>query len=737
MDNLQLVALLTVAFLAVTTFDQAQSVLHAGKQELMDTTPPLEDEPSSSPSSTTAPLTTTPPSSEEQERHVRQSDKVDKMDTTEPDRRLRKLKRPRPTTVSARLLTGSTRNMTFKTLGRLWAARDFAQIYSRIDYNQALLDYNHLVQQLDMAHERAISTRNFQGIALVVLNTTFIELHEQLGSAATALRFTCSLIKCKGEIQKSKVVLFSADQKETHESKNSLLHHSRKKRQAAAAAAAGAAVVAGLSIYTLEEVKALKQDLLAQRENENLIAERLTEHQTILHNLGTQMTELVTQLKSFHRWADKVEFKLGVTIVTAYLSRIIDKFERWSAAVNRIFIDQKFDPLFFSPDHISKALASIKDKAEKRGLHPLSTELVDLLKESVSFEAHEGFIFFAIHIPLGRGTPLNLYRWISTPLALADGSTVLIDIKDPLIAINPRLTERLELSEAKLSSCLKRGKNYLCNQGLTTKHVENSCLGSLFVGKLENLRALCKFSLLSKPHESVTQTGGNSVIVFSPPKTFTSIFITCTDRPKESKQIAARDHMTIDIPPDCVLSSPNYIFLPEKTYSISSVFVQRPLFEFTFNLTDIPFDRTLLQSFNTVVTPVNLPPLKLHSISSTQDHANLGLTILIAVILCITISALAYSLYKFGLFEQRQRAAKAPEAKLSDTDIPLSADGVPGAVGPDGPSSRDIKELRIRLLDNGQREVFPVPPGTGKSGEGAAASDDQREQQGLESDWDD
>ena len=612
--------------------------------------------------------------------------------TEQPDRRNRPLNRPnRPTSVRFHTILNDKglRNSTFQLVGRVFPGRDFAQLYSRLDMNQAVIDHNNLLQQLDDAHAKCIKSRTFKGMAIVILNASFVALHEELHSAAKAIEFTCNLVHCNTRLEQSKLSKFVDDngmfgREDSFDGfwgfKNGL-YQQRKKRQASIAAAAGL-VVAGLSIYSLEETRALKKELLAERSNVKLIAERLTQHETVLNNFADHVNGLTAQLNNLHKWASRAEYTVGITVITSYLSKLISKFRRWTSAVNRMVIQRKFDPTFYSPSGVRKALAAIKDKAEKQGLYPLSTDIVNLMQEPVSFEASDGKLFFAIHLPLGRGTPLKLYKWVSTPLVLTDGSSVLIDVKNPLIAINPRLTERMELSAEDLRSCLKRKDQYLCNHGTTIKNVQGSCLGSLFLGKVDNLRALCRFSLLSKPHESVVQIGGNSVLIYSPPRSYTSVFVSCNDRPEESRQLALKDHTVVDIPSDCVLSSPNYIFLPERTFSIQESFVQRPLFNFMLNISDIPFDRSLLNSIDHIIPPVKLPPIQLHS--SGSDHVSVGMSLLIAVTLIIFIAALAWVLYRLWRYEQD----KTPPLPTN----PVRRQSFPSP--PASPPRNEMRELR-------------------------------------------
>jgi len=564
---------------------------------------------------------------------------------TEPDRRLYGIRRERPTTVSFHTIDkfSGQRNTTFQLVGQIYPGRDFAHLFSYINFNDAVECYNKLVKELDNAQLRVINRQLIKGPGLVIMNSSFMALHEELRDAGEAISFTCALIICEDKLGSSSLSkgfrprFLDNDMKYDHLwGATSGLYQSRrrrKKRQLMAAALGAASI--GLSIYSINELKDLRSELLKQN-NGRIVAEQLLHQQTILNGFKQEIEEISVKLGEIHTWAKRTEYTLGFTLISFYLGALVSKLIRWTKAVNDVVISKRFDPQFFDLDHLNKAIASIKRKSNVKGLKMLSIELDQLIEEAVSYEIENGKLFFALHIPLGRGAALDLYKFVDTPLVLSDGHAVRIKPETALVAIDKKVTERLELSENDLLACLKRKRTYLCNHGITNKRVSASCLGALFLGLLLSVKVLCSFQAIFEPHENMVQVGGNEVLLYTPPRMFTSVFVTC-DRHDQSKQLAVTDHTFIKVPSDCVLSTPTYVFLPERSFSIKEVFVHRPIFNFQLNLTDLPFDEPIFSGKRLAIAPVYWPKSEP---ATEHAHASLGVLILIGLMLILLFTAL-------------------------------------------------------------------------------------------------
>src|SRR5210317_1380935 len=93
--------------------------------------------------------------------------------------------------------SASLRNSSFQEVGTVFPGRDFAQLFSLFDVTQSVYDFNHILKELDDAHERAIKVGKFKGFTLVILNASFVSLHNELHSVRNSLMFTCQLANCK------------------------------------------------------------------------------------------------------------------------------------------------------------------------------------------------------------------------------------------------------------------------------------------------------------------------------------------------------------------------------------------------------------------------------------------------------------------------------------------------------------------------------------------------------------
>lgn len=476
-------------------------------------------------------------------------------------------------TVSPRVIPSLVdRTLTFEKLGTYSAGRDMGHIMVELNVQTVIKDYNQVVDQLESVHTQAYAKHTTrvkkEDKSLFAMNATFMGLYEHLNDVANSLEFACKIAACNMRI-KSSSLYPPRPYLKPPVTGNSI----RVKRQFGVLMGTAAL---GLSIYTLGEVELLKAELQDANAKVNHIFSQMNNDHTLLRQNAEHLFTIGQALNEVFDWREYESFKLGELALTGYIEDFASNLQNWADGFLLVALGKQISPRFFRVEELERALEHVTTEAKRKGLKPVATGVTDLAHEEMSVIRQGQTVFALLHLPLGVADPYELYRLIDTPLALSDGRTARVVLDLDLLATNDQFSEHAELSSTSLQGCTQRKQAFLCPNGLTSKRMDNSCLGALFVGNAFAAARLCTFTASFQTRESITQISGTKVLVYSPPNVTTSVYITCQGG-IGSKHLLVNGHSEVEVGKHCLLNTETFVFKPTRTFDIKDIFVSRPL----------------------------------------------------------------------------------------------------------------------------------------------------------------
>lgn len=449
----------------------------------------------------------------------------------------------------------------------------------------------------------------------------------------------------------------------------------------------------GLSVYTLAEVEILKAKLQDTNEQVKHIFSQLSNDHTLVRQNAEHLFTIGQALNDVYKWRSYESFKLGELSLTGYIEDFSVNLQNWVDGFLLVALGKQISPRFFRVEDLDKALQHITEEAKKKGLKPVATAISDLAHEEMSVIKQGSVICVLLHLPLGVAEPYQLYKWVDTPLALSDGRTARVHSNLNLIATNDQFSEHAELASSSLQGCTLRKQIYLCPNGLTSKRMDNTCLGSLFIGEVKKAAELCEFTASFETAETVTPLSGTRVLVYSPPNVTTSVYITCQGG-LGSKHLLVHGHSSVEVEKHCLLNTGTFVFKPTRTFDIKDIFVSRPLFGMGPAIIGVLFNKTKTPYFDFT------PPKDMPFLNSDVYKVHTAVTLPTIGVFLILLTLPLLALYAWRRKRRRDQSGRRHHV-LHDQgettplpDLPARAD----SPHTDGVSSRPLKR--------------PPPPGS-------------------------
>lgn len=483
--------------------------------------------------------------------------------------------------VSMKVLT--QKNVSFERVGRLYAGSDYGHIYAVVDLNEVVATVNRLTGSLDEAQDKVLKISELRGRVEVIgyVNASFSQLREELSDVRHDLGYICLVVACRQRLETSRYEEAADKSKPAKKIRMNFgvpawmkpgFGRRRKARQAAFALGL---ISAGVSIYNTYEIEMMKGRLSAVEHQSELIAAELLKEEHVVNELVDHVEAVEEDLLHVHEWQKKVEFELGFTRLTATLGAAAGKCRRYVDAAVEVVLHKEANLRFFDAAHLKAAVDEIVSKAGTSGFAPVSTSLNDVAAGHVSFQSDEGKIFFMLHVALGRLPAMNLYKYIDSPILLEKGKAVTVDVGNRHIALDPNLSERVELTGEELQHCVRIGDAFLCKNGVSSKSIASTCLGALYTGAASGIRKLCVFRPLQSVHETVTQVAPRVITIYTPPPAATSVYVTCRSQPPQ--QLLTEEYVELTLPADCEAVTSHFVFRPEFSLHLEERFIAKPL----------------------------------------------------------------------------------------------------------------------------------------------------------------
>ena len=577
----------------------------------------------------------------------------------------------------------------FEDKGLVFRELTYAHVYTHVDFNRVVSEFNLIVNSLNDAHDKVLvagklKSSNGKATAEKIdtfVNTSFFQIKEQLSDAQDEMSLLCELIACEESIDDPMELL----------PRNA----SRKKRQIDVALGI---VSVGLSIYNLAETQALKQELFSEEKEVNHIAHELAAQQQVIAALEKHMEVVDRELHALSEQETRVQFEQSVSLISAFLFRAAERLLWFSRSITTIVLEKKLGPRIFEVRALQKAIQALEGEAKVKGMTLVSTCINDVVQESVSFVAEKGIIYFMLHLPVGVGEALRLYRYVSVPFLQPDGKAVRIPSNIDLIAVNRQLDQMLELTLNELKSCIKRGANHLCKKGVVRKDITNSCLGALFMGHGPQAVDRCTISVLNLTHELMIQTGERSVILFVPPEiSAVHVYVTCGNL--EPRQFTVTGSNKVKVAHGCSISTTFWAFQASIGAPVESAFSSRPLLEFKMpllreeNLTStveiedwIPEERE---------NPTNLRPIPHH-----PHYGYVGLLSVGLFLFTLILAAAGYVVFRIKRADWRRSRGRRTGGRDGQTGKEAPEASAAG-FKPLGSQTRVLKEEEVQLHPHG------------------------------------
>ena len=460
------------------------------------------------------------------------------------------------------------RNISFSHEGKYYAGLQYAHIYETLDINIQVKHFNEMAAGLISSEKRLrkhltmrLGNITNKDVAENYFNNTFGNLFDKLLDAKDQIDFCCEISQCP------EVVL---DVKKE-----------RAKRQLEEVV--GIASV-GLSIYNLAETQLLKSRLTAVEDNQQLLAAKLNGMQREITVIEHHVAIVETAFNELKGWLSRVDFEATTTKLEMLIDNAATRITQWLQAVAEILVHKRLNPRFFSPENIKPALQQLKASAQRHGFHLSPRYFSDLVREEVSFIAEGGKIFFALHLPDGRLPAFDLYRYIPLPLLLPNKKLVKLTTDNQLVAFNTQLTERAELTEHSLGQCIHRRGEYFCGNNLVSINMDDSCLGALFLGRVQKLRQKCKVERLPESHEFVILTGHGDAMVYAPASSQAAFYLHC---PKsQPQQTTLTGYVRIHVPDGCSVTTGHHIIRAPSAFQFRAEIIPRKMSGFNVTLLD-------------------------------------------------------------------------------------------------------------------------------------------------------
>ena len=262
----------------------------------------------------------------------------------------------------------------------------------------------------------------------------------------------------------------------------------------------------------------------------------------------------------------KASSKMRISALTAeldhHLNEIKDECQGWLTGLSALFRG-RLSPDLFDLVKLKRAVKSLQDRAAQDGFQYIHSTIGDVFSMETSHLRHGSMLHIFVHVPVSSGTRMKVYRMIPTPVHLASGLTVMVSPEKDLLVVDQGNTMGAETSSSELQECRRSHNLYFCdNLRVFDRHLEDTCVGSLFVANIEKAKEHCRVEVGLRDREVLTPLN-QTAFRLATPKTIT-LFTTCGVGPTRIEE----GETIVDIPGGCAAYTPNKWFLAGTTTEI-------------------------------------------------------------------------------------------------------------------------------------------------------------------------
>lgn len=321
----------------------------------------------------------------------------------------------------------------------------------------------------------------------------------------------------------------------------------------------------GLSIYNTYKIMDVDRKVSQMSTTMDLVSESILEQDhaiTILEEKLNNLTALCTS-------TEMVSYYYVENMVREFNAQILT----WAGGLEALLYGQ-LHPSLIRPETLKNGLGKLQEKAAKRGLIPLVSDLTTVFKQDISFIVKEdGMLKIFIHIPLMDREPLELFEHLEIPIKISEHLMWFVTANENnVLAIDKASSVGLQMRKLDLLYCNTKespiGKVYFCpNTGLVKNHISETCLGALML-KTQEAEKVCQLYVSEKTEFSI-QTGPRTIIAYIKDTDF--LYQICDDGKRVQRK--ERGLATLHVQNRCTLISTDFIFKPEEDINVESDFV--------------------------------------------------------------------------------------------------------------------------------------------------------------------
>ena len=546
--------------------------------------------------------------------------------------------------VNATLVNGTS--AYFREEGEVSCSASNAHLYSTIDVDGVVRQYNKVLQALNSVQLDSLTRSKGEGEGSLI-NATFTELHSKLRAARERITLVCLEVGCVEKFIVSPFVPKIWKEPKKVPLTDLLWQHGRNRQTRGLVDDAIAFASAGLSVYTLFEVKRLNRELVQDENRVGHLARELKRESQQIRENADQVDAIRDQVRLMVDFSTKSRFRINRAEAVQYIELFASNLETYSEGLEQMIVQKRASLGVFDLTHITTALNKIKREAEQKELRVMCNSPSEVLQQEVSWLAQEGLLAVFIHLPLIESSAKVLYEYLPTPLQLSNSHLGRPKVEGDFLAVSRDNDKLVIMDRATLAACTRKDGLYLCKTAVELKDPKQSCLGSMFVGNSDFMAHYCEFENWNVKSELIIQIGNWEILSYVVPDHHISATVSCR-LPYENKMSPAaplllHDMQEVSLDPDCVLTSNRFRIRTAPRHEISYTYVSRPLNEFLDNFRSSSLDpeelRNVLPSkFNRISPePVDIPVQ-----NSTENNWEwvLGLVILFLLIIAATLGYL-------------------------------------------------------------------------------------------------
>ena len=277
----------------------------------------------------------------------------------------------------------------------------------------------------------------------------------------------------------------------------------------------------GTSMYSIGQLKTLKNNLGEQGQRIKFLSHQIQEQDLRIYNI-TQATKRYVE-SSVEAIGQVAEETKRLTIVKALESSARMYLLNFRMALTDLtmgitaLMEGRLSPLLIDPHKLDEAYSNLLTAANKVGLEPVSLHPGIVFQAPVSVLGKDDRqLVLMVHVPLNAGT-LILYKYLPSPILFDDKDVALyVEDEEKYLAMDAHQTIGLQLNPREFDKCLRIKNVYSCRKShVFIKSLERLCLYNLFVQRTEETGKTCQVRV-GPLKNTISQTQTNTYRLYSP-----------------------------------------------------------------------------------------------------------------------------------------------------------------------------------------------------------------------------